>query len=159
MINKSEIIEKYLKLPKAKRNRYYKKPFLMAWGRYFNYNELQRIDMLEPYFALTSSGMVKSVNDWNKLVIEYTEDNVKKTMCIAMDNAFKALTSNDLVSLAIYADDIRKWLDILEDNDSSLQLNYKKQNVDYIKFIVDVATKYHYRIPDHYQTSLDMSQK
>lgn len=136
MKTKEYIIKDY------KKHKRHKKAFLLAWAKYFTYEELSSVDMLEVYDAAVGANKVKSAADWNKSVIEYTEDNIKKSMCIAFYEAVNAIIENNTSMISIYADDIVGWLSILEDTD----IKYKATlNVDNIKqFYKKVADKYHF---------------
>lgn len=120
----------------------YKPCFLLAWLRFLSYDEMKSLDLLEPYDAALSANQIKSNKDWDKLVLEYNENNLLSGLCILMRKLFNAITAENKVMSSVYASDIEAWLNILEDD------FYKKgispiDNFENIKsFYNTIAQKY-----------------
>lgn len=120
--------------------------FVLAWARFFTYEELEMIEQLEPYDAEVLKGKVKSKKDWNKLVIPYTEDNIKKAMCIALNKAVSHMLSSVDKIRMIYVDDIKRWLFILDDKSFEYSKINENDDASVKKFYNDVAKKYKFDI-------------
>ena len=109
MLKKEDLIKIY------KEN--YKPAFLLAWARYLTYKELQQTDNLEAYLSEKFAKRVKKIADWNDNVLEYNEENIKRTFCIALYDAIRNVESETDFLNFTYIDDIKTWLNILEDPD------------------------------------------
>lgn len=109
MLKKGDLIKIY------KEN--YKPAFLLAWGHYLTYKELQQTDNLEAYLAEKGAKRVKKIADWDNNVLEYNEENIKRTFCIALYNAIRNAEDESTMINFVYIDDIKMWLNILEDSD------------------------------------------
>lgn len=118
----------------AKKN--FKPSFLLAWLRFLTYDELKKLDLLEPYDAALSAKQVKSSKDWDNLVISYTRNNLLCGLCILMRKLSNTIDNENLVLSTIYVNDIKNWLYILDDeeyNPSSKEILTLIEITDYYK--------------------------
>lgn len=136
MKTKEYIIKDY------KKHKRHKKVFLLAWHKYLTYDELVRVDMVDAYEAYRMGGVVRSRSEWDDNVKEYTEENIKKSLCIEFNKCVSAIPQGVKSITSVCADDIAGWLSILGDND----IKYKSTlDIDTIKcFLKEVADKYHF---------------
>ncbi len=118
----------------------YKPSFLLAWLRFLTFDEMKGLGLLEPYDAALSAKQVKSGKDWDKIIISYNTQNLLAGLCILMRKLFNAITDENWVAASIYANDVKNWLYILDDEeydiDDSLSPNkikdyYKKVGLKY----------------------------
>ena len=94
----------------------YKPCFLLAWLRFLSYDEMSKLDLLEPYDAALSAKQVKSSKDWDNLIIQYDNQNLLYGLCILMRKLFNSIVYENWVMSSIYANDIKIWLYILDDD-------------------------------------------
>lgn len=134
------MISKEQLLSNAKKK--WKPIFLLAYSRFLTYEELEKTNYLEAYDNAVLSNIVKTPKDWNKLVIPYTEDNIKKALCIELNRAANDITHNIAITQYVYPSDIVTWLYILEDTDINTSISRQK-TIDSIKsFYNEVSKKY-----------------
>lgn len=122
-------------------NKCYKPKFLLAWAKFLTYDELTKADQLDAYDADLLKHLINSPSDWNKNVIEYNEDNIKKALCIAIFQAYNDLYFNNGIMSDIYCDDIKTWLYILDNKHIKFKNNIKD-------FYDKVSTFYQFCIPE-----------
>ena len=118
----------------------YKPCFLLSWLRFLTYDEMKKLDLLEPYDAAFSAKQVKTSKDWDNLVIEYNMQNLLSGLCIQMRKLFNAIVAENWVISSIYANDIKNWLYILDDNE--FDINDELDSKPIIDFYNQVAKKY-----------------
>jgi hypothetical protein len=122
----------------------YKPSFLLAWGHYLTYDELKKTDNLEAYEAEKLAKRVKKIADWNSKVLEYNEENIKRSLCIAVYNAIEnAEIDADFLNLA-YVNDIQTWLDILEDK--SFKMDDHMSSKELIAVYNKISDKYKFNL-------------
>lgn len=133
-----------------KKHKRYKKVFLLAWSKYLTYEELVKTDQLEvfDYYNYDTS----DIDVWNRSLIEYNEDNVKRSLCIAYNKAINALNKNNIILASIYADDLASWLYILNDNDIHFYQTLKVNKL--IEFFQKIASKYNFEFNERYYKTL-----
>lgn len=136
MLNKEDILKTY------KEN--YKPTFLLAWANYLTYTELKETDNLEVYQAEKLAKRVKKISDFNNNVLPYTEDNLKRSFCIALYVAIKNLEADVHFLNLAYIDDIKTWLWILEDND--FQLNDNMSLTELLDVYTKISNKYKFNL-------------
>ena len=118
----------------------YKPCFLLSWLRFLTYDEMKKLDLLEPYDAAFSAKQVKTSKDWDNLVIEYNKQNLLSGLCIHMRKLFNAIVAENWVLSAIYANDVKTWLYILDDNEFDISDTLDSSLI--IGFYKNVAQKY-----------------
>ena len=118
----------------------FKPTFLLGWLRFLTYDELKSVDLLEPYDKAFDAHQVKTNKDWDKLVVEYTQDNLLSGLCILMRKLFTMITTENWSLASIYANDIENWLYILDDNNFKFSGEMEPKII--IKYYEDVAKKY-----------------
>ena len=128
--------EQILSLAKKK----FKPVFLLGWLRFLTYDELKSVDLLEPYDAALSAKQVKSCKDWDNLVIKYDNQNLLYGLCILMRKLFGAIIEENWVMGSIYADDVKEWLNILDDNE--FDIDYSLNSSKILNYYKNVAQKY-----------------
>jgi len=121
----------------------YKPKFLLAWAKFLTYNELEKVDQLEPYDADIAKQLIKNQSEWDKNVIQYNEDNLKKALCIAMSQAYKDLYFNNALMSDIYSNDILTWLYILGNKTIKLKNKAEIEN-----FYNNISVYYKFEIPE-----------
>ena len=119
----------------------YKPCFLLSWLRFLTYDEMKKLDLLEPYDAAFSAKQVKSGKDWDNLVIEYNKQNLLSGLCIQMRKLFNSIVAENWVISSIYANDIKNWLYILDDNEFNIDDDTLDSSL-IIGFYKNVAQKY-----------------
>jgi len=118
----------------------YKPSFLLAWLRFLTYDELKSIDMLEPYDAAVLAKQIKSNKDWDRQVIEYTKENILYGLCILMSKLSNAIFEKNWVMASIFANDIKNWLYILDDNELKIDSSLNSKKI--ISYYRNVGAKY-----------------
>lgn len=132
MRTKEQILSSY------KKN--YKPCFLLAWQRFLTYDELKKLDMLEPYDAALMAKQIKSSKDWDDHVVAYTKQNLLFGLCILMRRLFNKLAKEDIAIASVYANDVEEWLSILDDNEFDIDESLDLKKI--IDFYRGVAQKY-----------------
>lgn len=118
----------------------YKPSFLLAWLRFLTYNELNSIDMLEPYDAAVLAKQVKTDKEWDKLVVGYTKENILCGLCILMRKLSNAIFEENWVMASIFANDVKNWLYILDDNEFTIDSSLNSTKI--INYYKKVGAKY-----------------
>ena len=118
----------------------YKPCFLLAWLRFLSYDEMKQIDLLEPYDAALSAKQVKSSKDWDNLVIQYDNQNLLYGLCILMRRLFNAIIDENWTMGSVYANDVKTWLNILDDNEFNIDSSLCSTKI--INYYKKVAQKY-----------------
>ncbi len=118
----------------------YKPCFLLAWLRFLSYDEMKQIDLLEPYDAALSAKQVKSSKDWDNLVIQYDNQNLLYGLCILMRKLFNAIIDENWTMGSVYANDVKTWLNILDDNEFNIDSSLCSTKI--INYYKNVAQKY-----------------
>lgn len=122
----------------------FKPTFLLAWGHYLTYDELKKTDNLEVYDAEKLAKRVKKIADWDSKVIEFNEENVKRSLCLAVFNAIQnAEIDADFMNLT-YVNDINAWLDMLEDH--SFVLNDDMSSKELLEVYNKISNKYKFNL-------------
>ena len=137
MLKKEYLIKSY------KEN--YKPGFLLAWAHYLTYKELQKTDNLEAYLAEKNAKRVKKIADWDNNVLEYNEENIKRTFCIDLYNAIRNAEDESTMINFVYIDDIKTWLNILEDSDFQY-LNDNMSTTELLNVYNKIANKYKFNL-------------
>lgn len=118
----------------------FKPAFLMGWLRFLTYDELKKLDLLEPYDAALAAHQVKTSKDWDKLVIEYNKQNLLSGLCILMRKLFSVIIEKNWSLASVYANDIKNWLYILDDEE--LKFNDSMHLDDIVNYYTAVGKKY-----------------
>lgn len=118
----------------------YKPCFLLAWLRFLTYDEMQSVDLLEPYDAALSAKQVKSNKEWDRLVVSYTEHNLLFGLCILMRKLNNAILDENWTMGSIYANDVKNWLYILDDKEYDFDTSLSPKTI--IKYYNNIAIKY-----------------
>ena len=121
-------------------NKNYKPCFLLAWLRFLTYDEMKKVDLLEPYDAALSAKQIKSIKDWDGLVVSYTEHNLLFGLCILMRKLNNAILNENWVMGSVYANDIKNWLYILDDKEYDFDTSMSSKRI--IKYYNNIAIKY-----------------
>ena len=119
----------------------FKQCFLLGWLRFLTYSELESFDLLEFYDDAVASHQIKSSNDWNKLVLPYTEHNLLSGLCILMHKLSEAIVDKNWVMGAICALDVKAWLLILEDNEFDIDDDTLSPD-EITKYFNNISKKY-----------------
>lgn len=118
----------------------YKPGFLLSWLRFLTYNEMKKLDLLEPYDAAKNANQVKTNKDWDRLVVPYTEHNILCGLCILMRKLNNAILGENWVMGSIYANDIKNWLYILDDHEFDIDDSMSSKKI--IRYYNNIAIKY-----------------
>lgn len=121
--------------------------FLLAWGQFLTYEELEKYQYLEVYDAFVYTHKIKSPEEWDKQVIPYTAENLKKALCVCLTQSINYINTHSKKDTLfdmndMYFDDVKAWLKLLEDDRFN---KYKSDDTNAIKkFYQDISKIYNF---------------